>query len=428
MDAFVYAASSQVELFTPSAMETAVECWQWVLTARQDLELCFIQEMVNAWQTTFEKKIGLFTEEMVLTSPLAAYDGCALVPDPIVAEPHTIWLQLIAEMVDTAKYCNRDKVEMFCLLLHKCLPIVKDSRQNRSVTTVGCRFKLLQCGLSLLQGNTIPKSLARNILRERIYSHALDYFCGPQLCPSQGKEALLADISVLLKFWQTMRSEKKHLMASEVGDYDMNLSTPHNLSVNKMTLDTVSMAGSDVARSASTGTGGWYNTIPHSTSTLSKRSTRSKRSPYLKDSYDKDYMKKRNLILELLVKEFRCFFDTLRSTKRNYLQAVEIEFLITWYNPNSSPDLLTPGEEAINEWRARPIKPHLWRDYTRLAWSYNPTLAIFLPQRIRNAESIEEEVTRLVCSDPIAVSHIPEALKYLVTTKTLLAESAEVRL
>lgn len=81
----------------------------------------------------------------------------------------------------------------------------------------------------------------------------------------------------------------------------MNLSTPHNLSVNKMTLDTVSMAGSDVARSTSTGTGGWYNTIPHSTSTLSKRSSRSKRSPFLKDSYDKDYMKKRNLILELLV-------------------------------------------------------------------------------------------------------------------------------
>lgn len=108
------------------------------------------------------------------------------------------------------------------------------------------------------------------------------------------------------------------------------------------------------------------------------------------------------------------------------MKAVEIELLITWYNPNSSPDLFIPGEEAVTEWRARPIKLHLWRDYTRLAWAYNPTLAIYLPQRIRNAESIEDEVTRLVCSDPIAVAHIPEALKYLVTTKTLLAESAEV--
>lgn len=100
--------------------------------------------------------------------------------------------------------------------------------------------------------------------------------------------------------------------------------------------------------------------------------------------------------------------------------------MITWYNPNATPHLIIPGEEAITEWRARVIKLSTWRDYTRLAWSYNPALAIFLPQRIRNAESIEDEVTRLVCSDPISVSHIPEALKYLVTTKTLLAESYEV--
>lgn len=298
-------ASSQVELFTESAMETAVECWQWVLTARQDLELSFIQDMVSAWQTTFEKKIGLFSEAVPVSSPLAAYDGCTLVPPHINVAPHVVWLQLICEIVDTAKYCNRDKVEMFALLLHRCLPMDINSKTNRDVATVGCRFKLLQCGLSLLQGNTLPKSLARNILRERIYSHALDYFCGPQSCPSQSRDHLLEDITILLKFWQTMRSEKKHLIASEVGDYDINPSL-HTLSVAKLSLDTVSNAGSDVARSTSNTTGGWYNTMPHSTSTLSKRSIRSKRSPFQKDSYDKDYMKKRNLILELLVRAGEC--------------------------------------------------------------------------------------------------------------------------
>ncbi|EDW65723.2 LOW QUALITY PROTEIN: uncharacterized protein Dvir_GJ18746 [Drosophila virilis] len=312
----------------------------------------------------------------------------------------------------TAKYCNRDKVEMFCLLLHRCLPILKSSRQNRQVATVGCRFKLLQCGLSLLQGNTIPKSLARNILRERIYSNALDYFCGPPTCPNQSREQLLEDILILLKFWQTMRSEKKHLVTSEVGDYDItsaSVSSTQMLAVrnNPETASLIS-GGADYARSMSaTGnTGGWYNTIPHSTSTLSKRSNRSKRLQYQKDSYDKDYMKKRNLILELL--------------------AVELEFLITWYNPNSLPDLIVPGEEQITEWRNRPYKPNVWRDYARLAWCYNPALAVFLPQRIKNAETIDEEVSRLVCSDPIAVCHIPEALKYLCTTKNLLQESPDL--
>lgn len=404
-----------------------------MLTARPDLELSFMIEMVSAFETTFQKKIGLFADIFDLTSPLAAHEGCALVPPQINVKPHAIWLQLISEIVDTAKYCDHDKVEMFALLLHRCLPMDINNKQNRSVRTVGCRFKLLQCGLSLLQGNILPKALSRNILRERIYSHALEYFCGPQLCPNQSRDDLLEDITILLKFWQTMRSEKKHLITTEVGDYDINPNS-HTLSVTKLSLDTLSNAGSDVARSTSTGTGGgWYNTIPHSTSTLSKRSIRSKRSPFQKAAYDKDYMKKRNLILELLVRTqffsnfFSIFLFFSNLLQFNFgVQAAEIEFLITWYNPNSSPHLTIPGEEAINEWRARPIKLSLWRDYTRLAWFYNPALAIFLPQRIRNAESIEDEVTRLVCSEPIAVSHIPDALKYLVTTKTLLAESHEV--
>ncbi|BFG00115.1 phosphatidylinositol 4-kinase alpha [Drosophila madeirensis] len=411
-------ASSQLELFTESVMETAVECWQWVLTARQDLELCFIQEMVSAWQTTFEKRMGLFALEQEVTHPLAAYEGCKLVSSPILIAPHLIWLQLLSEMVDTAKYCNRDKVEMFCLLLHRCLPILKSSRQNRQVATVGCRFKLLQCGLSLLQGNTIPKSLARNILRERIYSNALDYFCGPPTCPIQSRDQLLDDILILLKFWQTMRSEKKHLVTSEVGDYDMaaNASGSSNqmlgVKANPETASLISggpdysMRSMSASGNVTGGSSGWYNTIPHSTSTLSKRSNRSKRLQYQKDSYDKDYMKKRNLILELL--------------------AVELEFLITWYNPNSLPDLIVPGEEQITEWRNRPYKANVWRDYARLAWCYNPSLAVFLPQRIKNAEIIDEEVSRLVCSDPIAVCHIPEALKYLCTTKNLLQESPDL--
>lgn len=50
---------------------------------------------------------------------------------------------------------------------------------------------------------------------------------------------------------------------------------------------------------------GWINTVPLSTSTatLSKRSTKSKGAP-LADNFVKCYIKKRNLILELLVSSF----------------------------------------------------------------------------------------------------------------------------
>lgn len=56
-------------------MATAVECWQWLLTARPDLELCFLQEMLSAWQYTMEAKMGLFADHIDETSPFAAYEG-----------------------------------------------------------------------------------------------------------------------------------------------------------------------------------------------------------------------------------------------------------------------------------------------------------------------------------------------------------------
>lgn len=48
---------------------------------------------------------------------------------------------------------------------------------------------------------------------------------------------------------------------------------------------------------------GWINTVPlsASTNTLTKRTGRAKRQPNQGDLFVKDYIKKRNLILDLLV-------------------------------------------------------------------------------------------------------------------------------
>lgn len=67
-----------------------------------------------------------------------------------------------------------------------------------------------------------------------------------------------------------------------------------------------------------------------------------------------------------------------------------------------------------------------WRDYTRLAWDISPTLAVFLPVRLKNSETIVKEVCRLVRLRPVSVMHVPEALQYLVTTDLLLNDAPEV--
>lgn len=46
--------------------------------------------------------------------------------------------------------------------------------------------------------------------------------------------------------------------------------------------------------------------------------------------------------------------------------------------------------------------------------------------RLKNSECIVKEVSRLVRLNPTAVSHVPQALQYLVTTDAILNDSPEV--
>nr|CAD7405817.1 unnamed protein product [Timema poppensis] len=394
-------AWSQVELFTEVAMTTAVECWQWLVTARPDLELRFLQEMFGAWQCSIDKKLGLFSEEEEEVSPLAAYEGCKLEPQPPFVAPHNIWIQFLSELVETAKYCSQEKVEMLAMLLHRSLPMTvgtRDNHQNRHITAVGTRFRLLACGLSLLQGDILPRSLSKNVLRERIYCNCLDYFCCAPRCPTLRGAELREDILVLVRFWQTMHSDKKYLKASIVGDFDL-----YGQSSSFSSIHTDLRASGDFARPVT----GWINTVPLSSSstTLSKKSTRSKRIANV-DIFVKDYIKKRNLILELL--------------------AVEIEFLVIWHNPMVRIELQVPGEDNIAAWRVKTVTERVWRDHARLAWEISPALAVFLPARLRNSDSIMKEVSRQVRLNPSVVSHIPQALPFLVTTDTLLIDASEL--
>lgn len=100
--------------------------------------------------------------------------------------------------------------------------------------------------------------------------------------------------------------------------------------------------------------------------------------------------------------------------------AVEIEFLITWYNPSFRPELAIPAQENIAAWRSKVVVERSWRELARLAWDISPALAVHLPSRLRHSEAILKEVAHAVRANPILVAHIPEALRFLVTPDTIL--------
>lgn len=39
-----------IHRFTENVLRTCCECWQWLLSARKDMTLAFMQEMLSCWQ------------------------------------------------------------------------------------------------------------------------------------------------------------------------------------------------------------------------------------------------------------------------------------------------------------------------------------------------------------------------------------------
>ena len=91
-------------------VQSAVECWQWLISARPDLEFCFLQEMAAAWQFTFEKRMGVFTPDEQTVSALAVSEGVQLEPYSPLVQPHDLWIRFLIERIEIAKYCSQDQV------------------------------------------------------------------------------------------------------------------------------------------------------------------------------------------------------------------------------------------------------------------------------------------------------------------------------
>lgn len=400
---------SPLDYFTASSTQTIVACWDWFLAARRDLELEFAIEMVSAWCATITRKMGLFAEEPSRADPLVVGDGHLDRPEHPPVGAHHVWLRFAIERIETAKYSDINLVELYSDMLHRSLimDVGLSKAASRNMMAIGCRFRLLSCGLSLIQGDTLPRSISNIILRERIYRTAIDYFCGPQVCPLQRAGDLREDIISLIKFWQSLHSDRKYLKNSiqptsttAVSHHGTQPSSTDHLRVGWM--NTLTLNSSNIASSFRDPTrelAGHHPSLWHGV----------RKDTVNLELYAKEYSKRRNLILGLL--------------------ATEIEFLLAWHNPMSCPELHIPNEDTIVAWRNQTTSQttdRSTREMVKLAWDISPTLAVYLPHRFKNSDIIVNELSKLVKSQPSVVSHIPEALQYLVTPAELVKDSPEL--
>ena len=71
-----------------------------------------------------------------------------------------------------------EKVNVFLMLLLRSLPLLvsKESLLSRHPSALNARFNLLLLGINMLQEDILTNFTVKNVLRERIYTNALDYF------------------------------------------------------------------------------------------------------------------------------------------------------------------------------------------------------------------------------------------------------------
>ncbi|XP_065322836.1 phosphatidylinositol 4-kinase alpha-like isoform X1 [Gordionus sp. m RMFG-2023] len=402
-----------INKFTLPSMETVVECWEWLLTTRPDLELKFFREMFMAWDYSLQNKMGIFEDSKEpgsvggekMSTPLASRENSPLKPVLPNVAPHLVWIKFVYQRAEVAKYgatCDVDSI-FYSFLLRSALtfPDLVGSPHpimTRHITAVNCRFRLALSACARIQNTSSAAGPANQLiarirevrdleLRAAVYATAFDYFCTVPQCPVQSNLHLKDDTLVLLKFWQHIVTEKKYLknisspyVKDEYEPYSQfmpnaNIYPGNTLPVNSLGLGTMSST---------------------KTSQGKVKGLKVVGNPENQESeITKEFMKKRNLLLTLL--------------------ANEIERFCTWLNPLSNVNKVLPNEDTIVSWKSQTVSDKTWREMAKLAWSISPSLAVYLPLRFTNSKALFEEVSKLVLNNPNGFSHIPEAIVMLIT-------------
>ncbi|EGD73415.1 Pik4ca protein [Salpingoeca rosetta] len=99
----------------------------------------------------------------------------------------------------------------------------------------------------------------------------------------------------------------------------------------------------------------------------------------------------------------------------------EIERFLAWYHTGATQTTPITGEEEVKKYAKPSPSPseRTWKEYIGLAWQTNPAIVIQIAHRYFGVECVQKETARRVKANPAAVSHIPEAIHYLITKQNV---------
>lgn len=71
-----------------------------------------------AWQWTVCRRVGLFSRDQTLESPLASFEENKATPSPPEVGAHDVWIKFLAQRFEIAKYYSSDQVSLPYTCIH----------------------------------------------------------------------------------------------------------------------------------------------------------------------------------------------------------------------------------------------------------------------------------------------------------------------
>ncbi|KAI1713438.1 phosphatidylinositol 3- and 4-kinase domain-containing protein [Ditylenchus destructor] len=420
--------------FTEFTMRLCVMCWNWILVAKENIQLDFLQEMASCWTEIAHRGWGLFTRDQNLDCPLSV-EKCFKRLSPEII-PHAIWINFLVERVSLARYCKQEYLDLFEVTFIQTLSshlgdavlnqalytqqIYGDGGPNaniiaplmtRSIEAAGVRFRLLSSVLHMIQGDgsNIGRMSTNILLRQRVYAVAFDYFTLPPQTPTQKNAQLRYDIKQLIAFWQALYADGKYIKKEifQTNDSELTLSGLQQVLASQYDANLQMRSMGQTWHGTASGNAGWANTI-----TIVASQNRNGSTTRISAGAKRPDNASRDRDVERLIK------NCLR--KRQLLLLFisnEIERMSAWLHPIS--DQLEEGEAELDQYLknilsdARSDQKQM-KETTKFAWEISPQMAVHLAERFRMHTTVRVTLQDLIRAQPECVSHMPEALELLL--------------
>ncbi|KAF7552189.1 hypothetical protein G7046_g7499 [Stylonectria norvegica] len=179
-----YLVSIPFALFTKQSIKLGVSLWLGVINENPRLESKILNEIVQQWEFTLARKVGLFSPALSHIDPFFLKEEFA--PSELeqlakkkmfvhdILSPHARLLQFFGSHFNATRHGSPDTQRVFLRMLDLTLDAVKQSTSHPMAREI--RFQIVLFGLRVLRSSTTIKPAAQWRLKEKLLTAGLSWF------------------------------------------------------------------------------------------------------------------------------------------------------------------------------------------------------------------------------------------------------------